>query len=138
MDVRTFFSLTFLLPVAFGILGLVAPALRFFTLAIILGGFPYTFVVVVSLVLIWSARARSRIVIVTLAAPITFVVMETAYLALLTSSSVTHTQTLAESIGPLGFFGVVALVTGYAFVACAWGLWAVATRFDLVRRDLSP
>ena len=138
MDVRTFFSLAFLSPFLFGIIGLAVPQLKFFTLAITFGGVPYVFLVVAAICLIWTARVRARLVIVTLVAPVVFAVLEACYLALLTSNPVTRAQPVAESIGPLGFFSAIALVTGYTFVACAWGLWAVASRFDLVHRDLSP
>lgn len=135
MDGRNFLSLTLLLPFVLGALGLAVPPLKFFTLAIIVGGVPYCIVLVATLCLIQSARATGRLVVVTLTAPPAFAVLEVAYWVLLSSSPAGPTRSLAAWAALLSPVAVVSLVTGYAFVAVAWGSWGVARRFDLVRRD---
>ena len=137
MGARTFFSLAFLLPIVVGVLGLAVPALRFFTLAIILGGAPYVLLVLVALCVIWTARGRVPLVSITLVAPLAYVPLEVAYSALLMSNAATRAAPLVERVATLAPIAVVSLATAYGFVVCAWVLWALARTLGIVRGDLS-
>ena len=137
MSTRGFFSVALVLPLLGGLLGLLLPGLRVFSVALLFGGVPYVVVAVALTVLIRGAATKRRLVRLSLMSPICFAALVVAFVGIVGSTSATRELPLSEDARQLLPIGIYAVVFAYFYIACAWALWFVGRKVGVVRDEFA-
>ena len=137
MTSRAFFSLTLVLPLIAGVLGLLVPALRILVVSILFAGVPYLLFAALLLILIRRAPTKTRLVRLSLTAPLLFLPLILLFVLIAGGSEAAYSAPIGDIVSDLLPVAVYGLVFGYIYVGLAWGLWAIARALGIVRDEFA-
>jgi hypothetical protein len=136
MSSRLFFLLSQLLPLAAAGMGYIIPKLNFFVFFMTIAFVPYFVVVAVTSILIWRARSMRALAKLSIGTPIAFAIALGVFVLIIGRVPEIH-RTFGKLLSAFFEVAVLGGIFAYAYVSAAWGLWALAVRYKLVKNEFA-
>ncbi|MGD0491199.1 MAG: hypothetical protein ABSC32_06605 [Steroidobacteraceae bacterium] len=136
MSSRLYFLLSQSLPLAAAGMGYFVPKLDIFIFFMKLAFVPYIVTVVVTSILIYRASSMRALAKLSIATPAAFAIALGGFVLIVGRVPDIHrtfSNVISSFFAVAGFGGLFA----YAYVMAAWGLWALAVRYKLVKNEFA-